>query len=47
MELMIADNFIDDEQSIPVIITSDMIVKSFVKGYHACKDLWKLFINED
>ena len=47
MELMTGDNFINNEQSIPIIITSDMIVKSLVKGYHAYKDLWKQFINED
>ena len=47
MELMIGDNLINDEHLIPIIITSDMIVKSFVKGYHAYKDLWKPFINED
>ena len=35
MELIIRDNLINDEHSIPIIITSDMIVKSFVKGYHA------------
>ena len=47
MELMIGDNLINDEHLIPIIITSDMIVKSFVKGCHAYKDLWKPFINED
>ena len=47
MELMIGDNPINDINSIPIIITSDMIVKSFVKGYHAYKDLWKPFINEE
>ena len=47
MELMIGDNPINDMHSIPVIITSDMIVKSFVKGYCAYKDLWKPFINEE
>ena len=47
MELMIGDNPINDEHSIPIIITSDMIVKSFVKGYHTYKDLWKPFINEE
>ena len=47
MELMIGDNLINDEHLIPIIITSDMIVKSFVKCYHAYKDLWKPFINED
>ena len=46
MELMIGDNLINDEHSIPIIIISDMTVKSFVKGYHAYKDLWKPFINE-
>ena len=47
MELMIGDNLINDEHPIPILITSDMIVKSFVKGYHAYKDLWKPFINEE
>ena len=47
MKLMIGDNLINDEHSIPIIITSDMIVKSFVKGYHVYKDLWKPFINEE
>ena len=47
MELMIGDNLINDEHLIPIIITSNMIVKSFVKGCHAYKDLWKPFINED
>ena len=44
---MIGKNLINDEHSIPIIITSDMIVKSFVKGYHTYKDLWKPFINEE
>ena len=47
IELMIADNLINDEHSIPIIITSDMIVKSFAKGYHPHKGLWKPFINEE
>ena len=47
MELMIGDNLINDEHSIPIIISSDMIGKSFVKGYHAYKNLWKPFINEE
>ena len=47
MELMIGKNLINDEYSILIIITSDMILKSFVKGYHAYKDLWKPFINEE
>ena len=47
MELMIGKNLINNEHSIPIIITSDTIVKSFVKGYHAYKDLWKPFINEE
>ena len=46
MKLMIGDILINNEHSIPIIITSDMIVKSFVKEYHAYKDLWKPFINE-
>ena len=47
MELMIGDNLINNKHSILIIITSDTIVKSFVKGYHAYKDLWKPFINEE
>ena len=47
MELMIGDKLINEEHSIPIIITSDMIVKSFVKGYHTYKDIWKPFINEE
>ena len=46
MELM-NDDLINEEHSVPIIITSDMIVKSFVKGYHAYKDIWKPFINEE
>ena len=46
MKLMIGDILINNEHSIPIIITSDMIVKSFVKKYHAYKDLRKSFINE-
>ena len=46
MELMIGDNLINDEHSIPIIITPYIIVKSIVKVYHAFKDLWKGFINE-
>ena len=44
---MIGHNFVNDEHSVPIIITSDMIVKSFVKGYHAYKNLWKPFVNEE
>ena len=47
MELMIGENFINTVDSIPIVITSDKTVNSFVKGYHAYKDLWKLFINEE
>ena len=39
MELMIGDNLYNDEHSVPIIITSGMIVKSFAKGYHAYKNL--------
>ena len=46
IELMIGKNLINDEHSIPIIIKSDVIVKSFVKSYHAYMDLWKPFINE-
>ena len=41
MKLMIGDNRINDEYSITIIITSDMIVKSLVKDYHAYKDVYK------
>ena len=44
---MIGENFINTVDSIPIVITSDKTVNSFVKGYHAYKDLWKLFINEE
>ena len=47
MELMIGNNLFIDEHSLPIIITSDIIVKYFVKGYHAYKDLWKPFINAE
>ena len=48
MKLMIGDNLINNKLLIIlIIITSDTIVKSFLKGYHAYKDLWKLFINEE
>ena len=47
MELMIGSNLINDEHSIPIVITSHMIVKFFVKGYHMYKDLWKPFTNEE
>ena len=43
---MIGDNLINNEHSIPIIITSDIMAKSFLKGYHAYIDLWKPFINE-
>ena len=45
MELIIGGTLINNEHSIPIIVTSDMIVKSFVKGHHAYKDLWKPFTN--
>ena len=47
MKLMIGENFINNEVSIPIFITTDKAVKSFVKCYHAYKDLWKPFINEE
>ena len=47
MELMIGDSLINNEHSIPIIITSDIMAKSFLKGYHAYIDLWKPFINEE
>ena len=47
MEPMIGENFINNEDSIPIVITADKTVNSFVKGYDAYKDLWKPFINEE
>ena len=47
IELMTGDNLINDEHSTLIILTSDMIVKSFVKDYHPYKDLWKLLISEE
>ena len=47
MELMIRENFINNEDSIPIVITTDKIINSFVKGYLTYKDLWKQFINEE
>ena len=44
---MTGDNLINDEHSTLIILTSDMIVKSFVRDYHAYKDLWKLLISEE
>ena len=47
MELKIGENFINNEDSVTIVITSDKTVNSFVTGYHAYKDLWKPFINEE
>ena len=47
MELKIGENFINNEDSVTIVITSDKTVNSFVKSYHAYKDLWKPFINEE
>ena len=44
---MTGENHIKDEHSIPTVITSDRIVKFFVKGYLAYMDVWKPFINEE
>ena len=41
---MIGENFINTEDSIPIVITTDKTVTSFVKVY---KDLWKPCINEE
>ena len=46
MELMIVENFINTEDSIPIAITTDRAVNSFVKSYNASKDLWKSFKNK-
>jgi len=46
MELRIGDNFINVCDSIPITVTSDTEIKSFVKGYHAYKELWKPVIND-
>ena len=46
MNLRIRGNYINDYESIPIIITSNTKVKSFVKSYHAYKGLWKPVINE-
>ena len=32
---MIGENFINTEDSIRIVITTDKTVNSFVKGYHA------------
>ena len=47
IRLVITENFISDEDSIPVVITTAKKVNSILKGYHALKDLWKAFINEE
>ena len=47
MELIIGETFINYEDSIPIVISTDKTVNSFVKGYHAYKDLWKLFMKEE
>ena len=46
MELRIGDNFINVCDSIPITVTADTEIKSFVKGYHAYKELWKPVIND-
>ena len=44
---MIRKNLISNEDSIPVVITTDKTANSILKGYHALKGLWKAFINEE
>ena len=45
MELKIGEN-IGQDVSLPIIVTSETEIKSFIKGYHAYKHLWKPFINQ-
>ena len=45
MELKIGEN-IGQDVSLPIIVTSETEIKSFIKGYHAYKHLWNPFINE-
>ena len=47
MELRVGENFINSEDSIPRVITTNKTVNYFVKGYYAYKDLWKPFTNEE
>ena len=47
MELMIGENFINNEDSIPIVIRVDKTVNSFEKGYHVYHDPWKPIINEE
>ena len=47
MELMIGKNLINNEHSNAIIITADMTVKSFVKGFLAYKDQWRPVINKE
>ena len=47
MELMIGENFINTEDSISIVITTDKTINCFIKGYHAYNNLWKVFINEE
>ena len=44
---MIGENLINTEDSVPIVITTDTTVNSFVKGYHAYKDLWKTLTNKE
>ena len=47
---MIGENLINTEDSVPIVIiviATDTTVNSFVKGYHAYKDLWKTFANKE
>ena len=43
---MIGENLINTEDSVPIVIATDTTVNSFVKGYHAYKDLWKTLTNK-
>ena len=47
---MTGENLINTEDSVPIVIiviATDTTVNSFVKGYHAYKDLWKTFANKE
>ena len=47
---MIGENLINTEDSVTIVIivtATDTTVNSFVKGYHAYKDLWKTFANKE
>ena len=43
----VGENLINTEDSVPIVISTDTTVNSFVKGYHAYKDLWKTLTNKE